>query len=189
MEIWYVGYPTHWTRFFYLDFQMEYNRGRHRVWVRANRGLSYMKIGPGSGSTFTARCGWASKGPSPSGLKIDGPPDADLQKTVVRTNKGRTNKGQITFFRKIYWGLIRDKYYICKKKFSTKQKIADFLFRPVFFWKKAQFTDRLKARSKPLKKYFFDIFMMWNKKNYQILRHRITLWGLFDRDFINSFTK
>ena len=136
MGIWYVGYPTHWTRFFYLDFQMEYNRGRHRVWVRANRGLSYMKIGPGSGSTFTARCGWASKGPSPSGLKIDGPPDADLQKTVVRTNKGRTNKGQITFFRKIYWGLIRDKYYICKKKFSTKQKIADFLFRPVFFGKK-----------------------------------------------------
>ena len=23
--------------------------------------------------------------------------------TVVRTNKGRTNKGQITFLRKIYW--------------------------------------------------------------------------------------
>ena len=31
--------------------------------------------------------------------------------TVVRTNKGRTNKGQITFFRKIYWALIRDKYF------------------------------------------------------------------------------
>ena len=31
--------------------------------------------------------------------------------TVVRTNKGRTNKGQITFFRKIYCDLIRDKYF------------------------------------------------------------------------------
>ena len=46
--------------------------------------------------------------------------------TVVRTNKGRTNKGQITFFSKIYWGLIRDKYL---EKFSTKKNIADFLFR------------------------------------------------------------
>ena len=45
--------------------------------------------------------------------------------TVVRTNKGRTNKGQITFFIKIYWGLIRDKYL---EKISTKQNIADFLF-------------------------------------------------------------
>ena len=31
--------------------------------------------------------------------------------TVVRTNKGRTNKGQITFFKKIYSELIRDKYF------------------------------------------------------------------------------
>ena len=45
---------------------------------------------------------------------------------MVRTNKGRTNKGQITFFRKIKWVLIRDKYL---EKFSTKQNIADF-----FFW-------------------------------------------------------
>ena len=30
--------------------------------------------------------------------------------TVVRTNKGRTNKGQIAFFKKIYSELIRDKY-------------------------------------------------------------------------------
>ena len=51
----------------------------------------------------------------------------------MRTNKGRTNKGQITFFRKIYWGLIRDKYL---EKFSTKQNIADFLFRLAIFGKK-----------------------------------------------------
>ena len=37
----------------------------------------------------------------------------------------RTNKGQITFFRKIKWGLIRDKYL---EKFSTKQNIADFFY-------------------------------------------------------------
>ena len=53
--------------------------------------------------------------------------------TVVRTNKGRTNKGQITFFRKIKWGLIRDKYL---EKFSTKQNIADFLFRLAIFGEK-----------------------------------------------------
>ena len=41
----------------------------------------------------------------------------------MRTNKGRTNKGQITFSRKIKWGVIRDKYL---EKFSTKQNIADF---------------------------------------------------------------
>ena len=62
--------------------------------------------------------------------------------TVVRTNKGRTNKGQITFFRKIYWGLIRDKYY---EKFSTKQTTADF-FSTGYFWRKAQFTDLLVRR-------------------------------------------
>ena len=50
--------------------------------------------------------------------------------TVVRTNKGRTNKGQITFFRKIYWGLIRDKYL---EKFSTKHNFADFVFRLAIF--------------------------------------------------------
>ena len=52
---------------------------------------------------------------------------------MVRTNKGRTNKGQITFFRKIKWGLIRDKYL---EKFSTKQNIADFLFRLAIFGEK-----------------------------------------------------
>ena len=52
---------------------------------------------------------------------------------MVRTNKGRTNKGQITFFRKIYWGLIRDKFL---EKFSTKQNIADFLFRLTIFGEK-----------------------------------------------------
>ena len=31
--------------------------------------------------------------------------------TVLRTNKGRTNKGQIAFFKKIYSELIRDKYF------------------------------------------------------------------------------
>ena len=51
----------------------------------------------------------------------------------MRTNKGRTNKGQITFFRKIKWGLIRDKYL---EKFSTKQNIAYFLFRLAIFGKK-----------------------------------------------------
>ena len=53
--------------------------------------------------------------------------------TVVRTNKGRTNKGQITFFWKIYWGLIRDKFL---EKFPTKQNIADFLFRLTIFGEK-----------------------------------------------------
>ena len=32
-----------------------------------------------------------------------------LNSTVLRTNKGQTNKGQNTFFKKIYSGLIRDK--------------------------------------------------------------------------------
>ena len=50
-----------------------------------------------------------------------------------RTNKGRTNKGQISFFRKIKWGLIRDKYL---EKFSSKQNIADFLFRLANFGEK-----------------------------------------------------
>ena len=53
--------------------------------------------------------------------------------TVVRTNKGRTNKGQFTFFRKIKWALIRDKYL---EKFSTKQNIVDFLFRLAIFGEK-----------------------------------------------------
>ena len=35
---------------------------------------------------------------------------------MVRTYKERTNKGQIPFYRKIYWGLIRDKYL--GKKFN-----------------------------------------------------------------------
>ena len=52
----------------------------------------------------------------------------------------RTNKGQITFFRKIYWGLIKDKFL---EKFSTKQNIADFLFRLTIFGEKAQFADLL----------------------------------------------
>ena len=34
-----------------------------------------------------------------------------IPNTVLRTNKGRTNKGQITFFKKIYSELIRDKYF------------------------------------------------------------------------------
>ena len=51
----------------------------------------------------------------------------------MRTNKERTNKGQITFFIKTKWGLIRDKYL---EKFSTKQNIADFLFRLAIFGKK-----------------------------------------------------
>ena len=51
--------------------------------------------------------------------------------TVVRTNMGRTNKGLITFFRKIYWGLKRDKYL---EKLSTKKNIADFLFRSWLFF-------------------------------------------------------
>ena len=51
---------------------------------------------------------------------------ASIKYKVVRTNKGRTNKGQIALFRKIKCGLIRDKYL---EKFSTKQNIADFLFR------------------------------------------------------------
>ena len=54
--------------------------------------------------------------------------------TVVRTNKGRTNKGQITFFRKIYWGLIRDKFL---EKFSTKQNITDFFISTDYFWRKS----------------------------------------------------
>ena len=45
----------------------------------------------------------------------------------------RTNKGQITFLRKIKWGLIRDNYL---EKFSTKQNIADFLFRLAIFGEK-----------------------------------------------------
>ena len=53
-----------------------------------------------------------------------------IPNTVVRTNKGRTNKGQFTFFREIKWALIRDKY---QEKFSTKQNIADFLFRLAIF--------------------------------------------------------
>ena len=63
--------------------------------------------------------------------------------TVVRTNKGRTNKGQITFFRKIYWGLIRDKHF---EKLSTKQKFiyfTDFFISTGYFRRKAQFTDLL----------------------------------------------
>ena len=52
---------------------------------------------------------------------------------MVRTNKGRTNKGQLVFFRKIKWGLIRDKYL---EKFSSKQNIADFLFRLANFGEK-----------------------------------------------------
>ena len=59
--------------------------------------------------------------------------------TVVRKNKGHTNKRQITFLRKIYWGLIRDKYL---EKFSTKHDIADFLFRLAIFGEKL-FTDIL----------------------------------------------
>ena len=31
--------------------------------------------------------------------------------TVLTTNKERTNKEQITFFKKIYWLLIRNKYF------------------------------------------------------------------------------
>ncbi len=45
----------------------------------------------------------------------------------------RTDKGQITFLRKIKWGLIRDNYL---EKFSTKQNIADFLFRLAIFGEK-----------------------------------------------------
>ena len=59
--------------------------------------------------------------------------------TVVGTNKGRANKGQITFFRKIYWGLIRDKYL---EQFSTKHNFADFVFRLAIFGEKF-FTDIL----------------------------------------------
>ena len=50
-----------------------------------------------------------------------------LDNRILKTNENtvaRTNKEQITFFSKIYWGLIRDKYL---EKFSTKQNIADFL--------------------------------------------------------------
>ena len=53
--------------------------------------------------------------------------------TVVRTYKGRTNKKQITFSRKKYWRLIRYKFL---EKFSTKQNIADFLFRLTIFGEK-----------------------------------------------------
>ena len=47
----------------------------------------------------------------------------------------RTNKGQITYLIKIYWGLIRDKYLkkISTKQKSTKQNIGDFLFRLIIF--------------------------------------------------------
>ena len=61
------------------------------------------------------------------------PTSGKTANTVVRTNKGRTNKGQITFFRKIYLGLIRDRYL---EKFSIKQIIADFLFRLAIFGEK-----------------------------------------------------
>ena len=57
----------------------------------------------------------------------------------MRTNKGRTNKGQITFFIKIYWELIGDKFL---EKISTKQNIAIFISTD-YFWGNAQFTNRL----------------------------------------------
>ena len=83
--------------------------------------------------------------------------------TVVRTNKGRTNKGQITFFRKIYWGLIRDKYL---EKFPTKHNFADFVFWLAIFGAKV-YTD----------------ILVWR------IRHRNTLLCLFGPDFIYSFRK
>ena len=56
---------------------------------------------------------------------------------MVRTNKGRTNKGQITFFRKIYWGLIRDKHF---EKLSTKQK---FIYFQIFLFRLAILGEKL----------------------------------------------
>ena len=45
------------------------------------------------------------------GLKIAGlrKPGLQNRRSLLRTSKGQTNKGQKTFFRKIYSGLIRDK--------------------------------------------------------------------------------
>ena len=60
--------------------------------------------------------------------------------TVVRTNKGHTNKGQITFLIKIYWVLIRDKYL--ENNFH-QAKYCRFFISTDYFRGNAQFTDRL----------------------------------------------
>ena len=56
-----------------------------------------------------------------------------LDNRILKTNENtvaRTNKEQITFFSKIYWGLIRDKYL--EKKFLLSKILQIFYFD--YFW-------------------------------------------------------